>query len=542
MLFGERRYAEALVAVEKAIERGFANVSEEPARLAYKLKGDALTALDASRNLEAAGCYYQAAAAFQRLNDLRSAAELLDKAVGLDQAEPIYRWELADVLRRLAWRPTGLGFDAEVSTNSLLLWTGGTTIRLPRETEDWVYVVRGFLGENLSKLDREAELERCWESVAYLERAVILNDQNPYSWSMLGRFHRRLKNLLVARRAVERTLALIPGDLVINLEFLGVLIDSARFEESEELMGRLVIEHQNLDEMNWFRSARAYLLKTKGRLLEAYDVLTQIVSKETDDGSELWDLGNRATIGFFLGRRDEAHTDVERICRICQAHPELNNMCHYRSLFGRALLLLRRFEEAERVLSELRQNPVQGGVATIGMAAIRLLQGRIVEAESDFNEGIAKTYLVRELSEVKDEFLPEVQRMLQSIGRLEESKHILAKFLEQIDSRRAELNKDKTPQAELLRGLQFEFIPTSSPDWSWIGKMAGIAALEFEAGRFESGKNLYDIIARRSEFAKLGSLPAFPRSEAELPARRLAARASAASNPNSEAPPSATDG
>jgi tetratricopeptide (TPR) repeat protein len=506
---GQNHGEEALSAIETALKRGIRHKGLYPERLGLRLKGDILEVMEPpeTKKKEAALAHHQAAEMFLQRNDVAVAIELLTHAADLDPDDATILWDLSNVYRVASYRPNYPFVDRELNDKSIGAWQKGMRRRSPNPDENWVYLVRALCAENVSRYPGEDEWERQGETIVFLERAVLLGEDNPYVWGTLIRFHRRLKNLATALQISERALKWHSNQPAVLMEWIGVLAELRRFEEADEQIKRLEDGTQDPVATSWLLSVRAYLMRIRGEYEPALQVLDQILKIQFD----IWYVFDRVMVLLGLGRRAEAEKDMARVWEL---HDNLDyrQNSEYRVTLAWTGILLGHLTEADELLAGILGHPVHEGIANIALGFCRLRNGRFDEARAAFERGLARTVVRRELDETAVELLPELERQIAAATDSRKGLDVLNEYKTQLEIRRDELPRDIPAEEELKRMIARCHVD----GWAWLGLTASLARLAADAGQASNAHALYDALTAeaRRRTAPDGLSP-FPEAEAQ---------------------------
>ena len=181
---------------------------------------------------EAAEAFFEAGRRFTLRNELQIAVELLTHAVELDgNITPIY-WELADALMRNSSRSVPPYVDEETLDESVDVLEASTTKSASNELS-WVYFERAQINQTRASLPGKDRWSLWWNGIAYLERALLLNERTPIpgpSWAAITVSWKRMPAL---SRLQKKALEYDPTNLAALDELAAILANVGKFSSPE---------------------------------------------------------------------------------------------------------------------------------------------------------------------------------------------------------------------------------------------------------------------------------------------------------------------
>ena len=154
---------------------------------------------------------------------------------------------------------------------SLKAWEEGA--RLGPFTPDlsWALLTRALMNEIRPELATApvglADLYG-WESLYYIERALLLNNQDIYSWIFLGRIYRQLNMRENYRYALDQALAINPEDNGLIEERAIMCANDGDQAQAKKLLNKL-LKQENYPSVTWARSAYGFALSRQGKYAQA---------------------------------------------------------------------------------------------------------------------------------------------------------------------------------------------------------------------------------------------------------------------------------
>ena len=474
----------ALEAVTRAISIGIKYEGDYPDRVGYRRKGKILERLE--RQTEAAEAYYEAGRRFHSDSEYAVAEELLNHAATLkpDHA-PTYRY-LAEALYMSSYLTEPPYVDEASIKNSLKAWEAGIEIALPDADSSWAYVIRALINEQLSRLPDNDERASSWEAIAYLERAILLNDANPYSWALLGRYHRYLStesSSLQATKVVDD----FPEDPLVLGERAAILANAGQFAAAEETIDKL----REVEPSAWADGVKAVILFHVGNYQDALELAQISIEAAPKD---LWLREIRAACYKRLGEQSLAMEDNRWIW-------ERHDDPSYRgneSSFAWAAYQLGMIEEAIEIYNRLREDPVQSGSAYRNLGLCYLVKGALRLAAESLDIGIRLATAIPQLDELRID-LKDIERSSANPSNGARVREVLDQAKETMRRRRAQLEQPPSAEEELRSVVATLQRRGETDGWPWIGANAGLARLLGEQERWSEAAALYQLLSKESD-------------------------------------------
>ena len=255
----QKHWTAVLEAVDAAQDN---SLSVEQEITVYRLKGDALIEVKGDPK-EIAETYYQRALRLNGNNQLDEANPLLRQAIYLAPDHIGALWSLAENHRMLSYEP---GRESEID-KSLETWKNAAiNLRPPNESDSWAYLTRALISEKLLAMpgvSPEQTQFLWWEASVYVERALILGDQDANTWSYLSRYNRVIGMEFTALLATQKALAIDPENLYTLGERAACLANTGRFEEADIAISKYL----ELSVDSWAQAMKAYILHRQGKYM-----------------------------------------------------------------------------------------------------------------------------------------------------------------------------------------------------------------------------------------------------------------------------------
>ena len=481
--------AAGLAALEQAIKLGISGSGPYPERPAYELEGEVLESL--GRSDEAAGAFFKAGRFHAWESSPDQACILFERANALDQnLVPVY-WSWADALLMASYVSKPPYVDRDKLEKGLDIWHRGVQLAPPNDTNGWPYLTRSIIAQQLARLPGLDRWKHCWESVAFVEQALLLDPLRSSSWVLLGKMQYTLGNQINALHATETALLSDPEDVRAVEERLFLLTNLHQFPEARSMLARR-------SEMKPADPTLVNAIEAHLALYESVPDVDPSICKAALDASDAaistgadmpWVLSDRATLLRLAGRSDEARKQYEELWQSFESK-DVNNLLE----FAKAAILTENCDSALEILDELSGDPVSGlGTVQLYFGFCRLLQGDLESAQSHFENAV---HLARTAWELDDWILydfdsPVVLQLIEEPSRKERAEKVIEEFKAAAVKRRTELQPADSPQQELHRLLDTFEDDSGTPGWNWIGANASLARLHLEAQDWQAARQIY---------------------------------------------------
>ncbi len=473
----------ALRAADLALALGVRDDTAHPERVAQRLRAELLERL--GRAAEAAEAYLEAGKRFLWLNQYAVAADLLRAACRLQPENAPAHWFLANTLLGLAARPTFPFVDETLLRESEQALEIGLALSLPDAEHAWAYDVRALQCESRARLpDQDAESLR-WQALAFLERGLVLRDDDPYRWQALNRLYRALNLERLAIEAARRAAQL--GDDAALEESVITLTNVGQFDEVLPLLERFRARRPSL----WAAAVQAYIHVRQGKPEPALALIGPVI--EAAERLEAWYLAVRADAYRLLGEYERA-ADTYRYLweqRDAPLYAADSNLC------GWAGLTLGYAEQAlpylERALTQDSEAPTHV-YANLGFAYLAL--GAYEQAYAAFEQSVEQLSNRQQHWQLTRLDLPTIRYLsAQWQGVEAESlEDLLSAFEARLTERLAEIDQPM-PLTAFLE--QLDFAPDDS--WQYIGQQASLGRLYAESGQYAKAVACYQRLLAASE-------------------------------------------
>ncbi len=475
----------ALQAVTRAISIGIKDQGSSPERIGYRLKGEILEKLE--RSAEAAEAYYEAGRRCTWRSEAKLAVEILTHAKELNPSYvPIY-WQLSDALRISSYQTTPPYVDQELIKRSLATWEQGYTIEPPGSDHYWAYVARAIINEQLARLPNADQWALWWESITYLERAMLLNETDYQCWSFLGRYYRFLETEANALQATSKAIDYDPTDLNALDERVAILANVGEFDAAEEVIAK----RQKLEVSTWIDAVQAYILIHKGSYKKALEILQRVLQIEQD---ELWYHSLRGLCYLMLDEPQRAKEDYEWNWNHYN-ESDSNNWGEY----GWAAYNLGKIDEAIEIFNKMRNDPIGVGNIYWNLGLCYLTQGDLPLGEENLERGIAREGNVRQLDGLLNQDLYIIEKSSANWPHGAQVGEVLARIKEKLKIRRNQVKQRASVEGELEEIIERYPPEEGKINWSWIGAHAGLARFYREENRWGEAAETYLLLQREGK-------------------------------------------
>jgi tetratricopeptide (TPR) repeat protein len=378
---------EALQAVDDALRVGVTGTARYSNAPAHQLRADLLAAL--GRPEESAQAALQAGKEFAWDGDTKRALVPLEQAW---RAQPPIRdagWYYADALCAMSWPQTAPAPDAVIVARARQVWDERfNSLGPPTAESAWAYGTRALLAELGAYTGHGDYGASYWEATLFIEKALVLQNDNPRLWGLSARFLRAISLESLALESADRGFTLGPDDAEVLSQRLALLSNAGRYAEAEETLNRI----PGRDADPWVMGVYAWLLNHRGRYAEAVQALELPLSGGYDPG---WYLELRADCLAHLGEFPAAAKDLERLLEVDV------NMGSDSTL--RRALALANLGRADEAFAEAEQIEVGDQLTAAEVESVRTVlnlgRGNLAEARSAGMRALQSARNVREIDD-----------------------------------------------------------------------------------------------------------------------------------------------
>lgn len=486
----------ALQAVIHAIDMGIKDQGEYPERLGYKLKGEILK--DLERKTEAAELLYQAAQRYSWRNEYKIATDILRQANKLNPNYVSIYWELADDLRLSSYLTTPPYVVIDSINESLDTWKKGFDIKDPESDYALAYIVRALINEPLARMPDANRWALWWEAVAYIERAIILQETNSQYWSFLGQFYRLLNAEASALRATSRAIGYDPNNVNALDEHVANLANVGEFDAAEKALEK----RQKLEESIWLKAVEAWILVRKDAYTEAWKILQSILKTAPD---EVWYHDIQASCYLMLNEPLRAREEYEWIWNKYEPS-NTDNLDNYAwAAYNLALFakdsdsFSSLLKKAIEIFQNLCKKPTASGNTYRDLGLCYLVESELVLGEKLLDEGLVRANNAQELDDLLKFDLYTIEMFLDSLPNGIQVREVLDRFKGKIREKRTELVQLRSVEEELKEVIRKYPHEDGKINWAWIGAHAGLARFYSEEKRWSEAATMYLLLQKEDE-------------------------------------------
>ena len=482
----------ALSTINNAIELGLSDKTRYPEAPAQALKAELLEAIG---DKQAAYWFYEAGRRYYWRGEYDRACDLLERAADLEPGHPSTYWQWMDSLRMNSY---GEGIEneevRELIEKSLKLWDMGVGIREPDEKDSWAYVARALVNEKSADLPQANRMELWWQSIAYLEQAILLNKDESYRWAHLGRFHRNLNKEACALEATQTALKISPDNLIALEERVGILTNIGEFEEALELIDK----RRETESSSWLNAVEAYILLRTEKLPAALKLINHAVEAAP---TTIWYRNLRGTCLKLLGKDDS----VKEECQwIWSKHndPKFAGRENL-SYFAGAAYELGRFDEAIAIYRKMYDDPSEDAFSVrVSLMECYLAKGDLATGERHLFEALACAINLRQLDDLLRLTFKFIEKDSTAWPHGKQVSQLLERIQEKISNRRKQIvGKARSPVLELEEVIHDLKDQGPRSGWIWSGAHAGLARLYAEERRWGEAAHVYQQLKTSERFS-----------------------------------------
>jgi tetratricopeptide (TPR) repeat protein len=495
----------ALEAVDRALELGVRWHHRFPDRRPLADRAAILERL--GRPEEAAADYFEAGRRYSWLGNELRARPLLEKACRLDPTHPVARWQLSETLRILSYGRTPPFVEQDLVQRSKEEWEAGTAMRRPDAPTAWAFLGRALLNEQRWKLSKDPEL--FWESLVFLEGALLLKESYATAWAYLGQYHRVLDNYRSALYATAQALAADPTDVAGLEQRAAALLQVEKYQEAEAAVDQRL---QQAEEW-WAVAVKASILLRTGRVEEALPLLNRAIDAVPEDAAN---RSLRALCLRLLGQEDQATEDYRWIWERRDAKQATTWSSHTVAWAG---YMLGEFDAAaSRIETALQEGAVDAASLWCDLGQVRLARGDpkrddVPEGERALAHGIDQIRGPSRLTDLVEFDLDLLERTLVRRSGTGPAVAALTRIRARVEQARERLARPMTADQE-LRSIADTATPGSN---RWLAATAFLARSAGTAGRWSEALDAYVALNASGSFpeAKLGLVRAIDQLKRE---------------------------
>jgi tetratricopeptide (TPR) repeat protein len=482
----------ALDSVDRALELGFTDKSGYPDAPAHALRGKLLAQL--GRKADAVDSYLAAEQRYLWRNEVPEALVLLKSARALDETSIAICWRLADALLMASYVSKPPWVDKDKIEESLGVWSRAANVELPDEDYYWAYLTRAKIAQQLANLPGADRWQCYWETVTFVEQALLLNPTRTLSWVIVGQMHYALGNDQNALHATETALLCDPEDVNAIEQRIILLTNLDRYTEVRPLLAKLRSVDPSVHA--WMSAIEAHiaLYETPSnaghQAYEAALAASEAAVKASEEAP--WIRIDRARLLRLVGRAEDAKQEFEDLWRKSD-QKDVDNQLFY----AWAALMTGKVHEAIGIFDGCSGDRVCG-LSTIQryLGFCHLLDGKLETARDHLVRAIDLANSARELDVwlVRDFEATDVLELLTGRPHADQAREILDQCKTSAKMRRATLQGPSSPLEEMQRIIAALEESTDTAGWSWIGAHAAAARLNLEAHYWRDAEGVYRML------------------------------------------------
>jgi tetratricopeptide (TPR) repeat protein len=432
--------AEALRQADLALAAGLPESADlDPVALVQEFKAGLLQSQN--QDEEAAEYFYEAGRRFYIRNENKRALKLLRKARKLRPGHAPTYWHLADLLRME-------GGERRLLEACRIWGHAATKLGLPDEEFAWAYTVRALLNEQLvteTYPDPHSTWRLYSKAVAWLECGLLLDPEDPYIWTNLGRFLSYLNFDSNAAAATGQALKLDRNSVPALEAHAFTLIYLGDFEGAEDA----IYQKAQLDPSESPDYSKLWIFVLQRKYDLAMKLLDPLIEK-FPQGIDYLDL--RASCRERSGHLDGARADWDHLLKVYgeskppRPQPPDFAVCHAAYKLGHWL-------DAIDWFKQLRDVPIETeGRASLYLGLSEMAAGDWQDGPYHLSQGVRET----EAAWVLAEFLEFDFHPFRVTGeRLETDRAILRELEVQVHRRIEDLSqRPPNPIQELRNRLE----------------------------------------------------------------------------------------
>lgn len=456
---------------------------------AYQVKADTLAELKRPCREIADACV-EAGRQYSWGNNAPAALALFRRAREVDETHQPACWWLSDALLRDSYRQTPPYANEASLEESLKIWEAGYALGPPANGDrdySWAYTVRALINDQFSRLHSKDRVKLWWAAIAFLERAVLLREDEVYRWTYLARYYRYLDRKDAALAVIRRALELDPHEIAALDERSAVQAESAAKPEDWSTALDTIETRMKVKPDPWLGVVKGLVLLYLDRAGEAVALFTQQIEANGDD---IWARNLRAFAYLLLNQPVLARDDYQRIWGR-NGDPRFASpgdrakfataACHLAFLTHQPSLL----EEAIAIFQEVRRDPQERIDDSLACCyLVRGGSGDLEAGEALFHRYIEEAIAAPNLECLERFDLPLLETRLRDLPHREQALAVIQRIRPKLAEARKKLDRvhprteaqEADSAREELRGaVRIEEAKGLAGEWAWIAAQAGLA-------------------------------------------------------------------
>jgi tetratricopeptide (TPR) repeat protein len=481
----------------QALRPGLDASDHEVAARANELAGDLLQTLGRPSE-EIAQALYEAGRRRYWRDEIPVAASLLKRARRHQRTlQPIY-WYLADCRLVQSYLDRPPYVHERWTRRARAAWECGAAMGPPEPAFYWTYLGRARISEQEGRLSSTNATDKYWESIVFLERALLLEAGDARCWAALAGYHRSLDNVGNALAALAEALELDEDMIEVLDERAAILINVGDDEAADEVLEK----RRLLQAEPWADALKAIVLIRKQQYSQALELLSAAINASP---REMWYRDLRALCYHRMRDIPAARQDWRWIW---WRH---GNQAYARDAITIAWAAYSLATTAPRVAEQLlanaidilseqyqREDPDEDILRRLGLCLLArgdAARGDLEEGERLLARGIGKARLAPDLEDLLVN-LEELRGVSEQWPHFPGIEAALGRLQAKIEDRKAKLARNPSPLREFQRILaRRPSGPEGDADWAWIGTQAGLARLAGQQHRWEEAARAYQLLA-----------------------------------------------
>ena len=485
----------ALAAVDQALASNLMNASAYPEVQAYELKAQLLSSL--RKRIDAANAYFEAGRRAGWNGDFGGAVDLLKRAEKLDKKSQEIYLSLSENLRMHSYDLQDSTQRDKMVVDSLAAWEGGARLGPFTPELSWALLTRALMNEVRPEL-AAAPVSLVdlygWEALYYIERALLLNESDIYSWIFLGRIYRQLNMRENYRFSLDKAAEHNPEDVGLIEERAIMCANDGDQVQAKILLNKL-LKQEGYPSVSWARSAYGFALSRQGKYAQAL--------KYTETGSEfVWVNFYRALCFTRLDQNDLALEEYQAIWK----KRSKKRLEDYGS-FGQAALFIALIDpkqhklltQAASYLEQAFENKTDPFNHRFFLGCCRLVQGEDRNAAKQLmDEAIQAAGVPYDLKQMAELSIPDLIRFsarlpnkVQVINALEEMQQKILARKKALDKKRPSPEKEFSERQARFDQDDLSAMPVELVERSKIGVKAALARFDLKAERTGEAAETY---------------------------------------------------
>lgn len=378
--------------LEKAEQFGLENEQTYPSLGLQLLKGEIAEEEDKK---EEAGVNYLEAAKFNYWqSNYREASKYFEKAIKLNPKLNSGYYYLADTLLLLSYQPEPPYNKQELIESSFKILDKSPEKIVKTKDEAWHYIVAARVHEINFKFRKENFYEEYWQSILFVERALIHNSRDSTFWNYLGQYHRLFGLEVNSKEAFVKAESLSENNDLLKEELIILQINMGDYEQPIAYLLEMKEKGKvgSIDYQYYHKSWEGFILFHQGSNYKEAISLFDAVIKEVS--TLLFARHMKMICHWHSHELDKAKKEAAAIIDLDRKYSYLKE----NSTFSWAYFIS---GQPEKAISMVENYCLIGGIPrdAFSLSQFYLVTGKIEMAEDIFAEFIKQAYNKRLLNE-----------------------------------------------------------------------------------------------------------------------------------------------